>query len=92
MATYNFHILMMGKEEIDIFVSPWGYFDFFTEVSSTFNKIFVQIAEFDWLPGRQKRLFSREKNSSVRFLRLMLVIHMFYSISLFVNCVFVPVG
>ena len=49
----------MGKEEIDnIFLSHWGYLDFFTEMfielSSTFHTTFVQIGEFDWLSGRQK--------------------------------------
>ena len=59
MATYSSHRLMMGKEEIDnFFLSHWGYFEFFFtkmfEYSSTFQMIFVQIGEFDWLSGRQK--------------------------------------
>ena len=32
MATYSSHRLIMGKEEIDIFLSHWGYLDFFTEM------------------------------------------------------------
>ena len=33
MATYSFHTLIMGKEEIDnFFLSQWGYLDFFTEM------------------------------------------------------------
>ena len=55
MATYSSHRLMMGKEEI----VSLGIF-FFTEMfeySSTFQMIFVQIGEFDWLLGRQKGSF-----------------------------------
>ena len=29
MATYSSHRLIMGKEEIEFFLSHWGYFDFF---------------------------------------------------------------
>ena len=58
MATYSSHRLMMGKEEIDIFFCLIGdNLIFFTEMfeySSTFQMIFVQIGEFDWLSGRQK--------------------------------------
>ena len=56
MATYSSHRLMMGKEEIDNFFCLIGDI-FFTEMfeySSTFQMIFVQIGEFDWLLGRQK--------------------------------------
>ena len=48
---------MMGKEEIDNFFCLIGdIFIFFTEMFeySTFQMIFVQIGEFDWLSGRQK--------------------------------------
>ena len=31
MATYSSHRLIMGKEEIDNFMSLWGYFDFFLQ-------------------------------------------------------------
>ena len=34
----------------------WRYLEMFIEQSSTFHMNFVQIAEFDWLPGRHKRL------------------------------------
>ena len=58
MATYSSHRLMMGKEEIDNFFCLIGdILIFFTEMfeySSTFQMIFVQIGEFDWLSGRQK--------------------------------------
>ena len=59
MATYIFHTLITGKVKIDIFLSQWGYLDlFFTkifiELSFIFHMAFVQIAEYDWLPGRQK--------------------------------------
>ena len=36
-----------------IFSVSMGIFGFFTEM---FHKTFVQIAEFDWLPGLQKGL------------------------------------
>ena len=33
MATFSSHRLIMGKEEIDIFLSYWGYLEsFFTEM------------------------------------------------------------
>ena len=31
MATYSFHRLIMGKVEIYIFLSQWGYLDFFLQ-------------------------------------------------------------
>ena len=42
-----------------IFLSQWGYLKFlltemFSTESSRFCMSFVQIAEGDWLPGRQK--------------------------------------
>ena len=67
-ATYVSQRLIMGS----CFLSQWGYLDFFTEMfieqSSMFHKTFVlviavQIAEFDWLPGRQKNVNFREKMS-----------------------------
>ena len=43
----------MGKVKIYNFLSQWGYLEFiFTEM---FIESFVQIAEFDWVPGQQKR-------------------------------------
>ena len=52
MATYIFHRLVMGKVKIYYFLSQWGYLEFiFTEM---FIESFVQIAEFDWVPGQQK--------------------------------------
>ena len=52
----------MRKEEIDNFLSHWGYLNFFTEMfiekSSTFHTAFVQIGEFDWLSGDKKGKFS----------------------------------
>ena len=51
----------MGKVEIDNFFclngDVWIFFtEMFIEKCSTFHETFVQIAEFDWLPGRQKGL------------------------------------
>ena len=63
MATYIFHRFIKGKAKIDnFFLSQWGYLEFiftemFIEKSSTFHMAFVQIAEFDWLPGQQKGIF-----------------------------------
>ena len=61
MATYSFHRLIMGKEEIDslFFLSHWGYLEFFLQkclLSSPlcFIRPFVQIGEFDWLSVLQK--------------------------------------
>ena len=31
MATWSSHRLIMGKEEIDIFLSHWGYLEFFLQ-------------------------------------------------------------
>ena len=44
---------------MSFFLFQWGYLEFiFTEMliekSSAFPMAFVQIAEFDWIPGRQK--------------------------------------
>ena len=53
MATYIFHRLIMGKVEIDncFCLNGDNYLEFiFTE---TFHMDFVQIAEFDWLPGQK---------------------------------------
>ena len=54
-----YHRLIMGKEEIDNFFCLIGdilifFTEMFIELSSTFQMIFVQIGEFDWLSGRQK--------------------------------------
>ena len=58
MATYSSHRLNMGKIEIDPFCclsgDIWNLFSQFFVKSSTFNTTFVQIIEFDWLPGRQE--------------------------------------
>ena len=59
MATYIFHRVIVGKVKIDMFSVSMGIFgiyftDMFIEKSSTFHMAFVQIAEFDLLPGRQK--------------------------------------
>ena len=60
MATYSFHRLIMGKEEIDNFFfcligDIWIFFtEMFIESSSTFHMTFVQIGEFDWLLEQQK--------------------------------------
>ena len=61
MATYIFHRRIMGKVKIDnFFVSQWVYLILFLQKcllsSPLFRMVFVQITEFDWLPGRQKRL------------------------------------
>ena len=64
----------MGKVQIDSFLlSQWGYLEFifielFIDMSFTFHKTFVQIAEIDWLPGRQKGLMF-EKNVKIPLLR-----------------------
>ena len=54
LQTYN------GKTENRLFSVSMGTSGFFTEIiieyASTFHKTFVQIAEFDWLSGRQKGL------------------------------------
>ena len=46
------------------FLSKWGYLEKNTEMfiaqSSTFHLLFFHIAEFDWLPGRQKRVNFRK--------------------------------
>ena len=60
MATSIFHRLIFGKVKIDnFFLSQWGYLEFiftkiFIELSSMFHMAFVQIAELNWLSGRQK--------------------------------------
>ena len=64
--TYN------GENEIDNFVlrlSQWGYLEFF--LTGIFIEKFltiVQIAGFDWLPGRQKELICEKifKNLLIR--------------------------
>ena len=61
MATCSCHRRIMGKEEIDnIFCLSGDIWNFFTEMfieySSIFHSTFVQIGEFDWLSGRQKRV------------------------------------
>ena len=50
--------------------------------------VFVQITEFDWLPGRQsvnlkKKIFSE----TIRWMKLLLFIHA-YGIILYINCIF----
>ena len=63
MATYIFHRFKKGKAKIgNFFLSQWGYLEFiftemFIEKSSMLHMAFVQIAEFDWLPGQQKCTF-----------------------------------
>ena len=53
-------VFSIEKVKIDnFFTSPSGYLEFiftqmYIEESSMFHMSFVQIAEFDWLPGRQK--------------------------------------
>ena len=59
MATYISRRLIMGRVEIDNFSVSMGIFgflftDMFIEKSSLLHMTFAQIAEFDWLPGRQK--------------------------------------
>ena len=67
MASYSSHGLIMGKVKIDNFFGlKGGYLEFiltemFIEKSSTFHMAFVQIAEFDWLPGRIKGLILEEE-------------------------------
>ena len=66
MATYSSHRphrLIMSEVKINIFSVSKGYLELiftekimFIEKSSTFHVAFVQIAEFDWLPGRLKGL------------------------------------
>ena len=58
MATYNFHRLIMGKEETDnrfCFIGDiWIFLQKCLLSLFTFHTTFVQIGEFDWLWGRQK--------------------------------------
>ena len=59
MVTNSSYRLIMGKEQIDFFLSNLGYMDFFhtemfIELFSTFYTTFVQISEFDWLWVLQK--------------------------------------
>ena len=62
----------MRKVKIDkTKLFQWRYLEFiftdlFIEKSCTFNMAFVQIAEFDWLPGRHKGKFWREKHLLLR--------------------------
>ena len=51
MVTF-FHRLIM----VTFFLSQWRFLltEMFIEHSSVFHMNFVQIAEFDWLPGRHK--------------------------------------
>ena len=55
-----FQRLIMGKVRIDnsfFFngdIRNFIFTEMLIEKSSTFHMAFVQIAEFDWLPGRQK--------------------------------------
>ena len=52
------HILIMDKVEIYVVLFQWGYLEkmqkMFIEYSSRFHKTFIQIVEFDFLPGRHK--------------------------------------
>ena len=32
MATYSFHRLIMGREEVDILLSHWRYLNFFSQI------------------------------------------------------------
>ena len=62
MATYIFHRFIKGKAKIGYFFCLNGELEFifkemFIEKSSIFHMAFVQIAEFDWLPGQQKGIF-----------------------------------
>ena len=60
MATYILHRLIMGKVEIDICfcfnadISKTKFTEILFGHSTRFIIFFVQIAEFDFLPGRQK--------------------------------------
>ena len=83
MATYSSHRLIMGKEEIDNFSVSMGIFGFcFTKMFiafTTFHKTFVQVSEFDWLPGRQKglifvRMLKIFGSETVRWIKLILCI------------------
>ena len=60
-----------------------------------FYMTFVKIAEFDWLPGRQKGLIFENMikifSETTRWVKLILYIHV-HGISLYINYVFVPVG
>ena len=88
MATYSFLRLMTGKVVIDIFLSHFvGFWIFLTdmliEYSSTFHTdmSFVQIVEFDWLPGRRKGYIFKKKCLRIFFpktkelMKLILCIH-----------------
>ena len=63
MATYIFHRFIKAKAKLDNFFCLNGYnwnlffTEMFIEKCSTFHMAFVQIAEFDWLPGQQKGIF-----------------------------------
>ena len=50
MATYIFHRKVKINTSIGIFGN--NFTGIFIELSCTFHMSFVQIAEFDWLPGR----------------------------------------
>ena len=60
MAAFSSHRLIMGKKEIDKFFCLIGdilifFTEMFIEYSSMFDMTLVQIGEFDWLSGWQKR-------------------------------------
>ena len=59
MATYSSHRFIMGKWKPTVFFCLNGdilIFLMFIDMFFTFHKTFVQTAEFDWVPGRQKGL------------------------------------
>ena len=89
MATYSSHRLIMGKIfslKKDI-IMEFIFTEMFIEKSSTFHMAFVQIAEFDWLPGQLKGLILEKISETIRWMKLILYIYV-YDIILYINNVF----
>ena len=91
MATYSSHRLIMGNVELDSNFSSvsMGKLEMYIVISSMFHKIFIQIAEFDFLPGRGVK-FREKKNTTkiffsetIKWMKLILSIHA-YDISLYI--------
>ena len=79
----------MGKLKIDILFCLkgiiWNLF-FKLQKSSTFHMAFVQIAEFDWLPGLLNGLILEKVYSSeiMRWMKLLLYVYV-HDIILYIN-------
>ena len=65
---------------------------FFTEMFIKFYKAFVQIIEFDWLPGRQKGLIFNKNvkkillSETIQWMKLILCVHV-YDTSIYLDCI-----